>query len=483
MLILFFRRRLHPDRNCVARRLFNGTGRRGSNRHRFQYSDDEEETNEASAEGTLRASAAGKSKLVHSAKVQKILEKGRVNLIRSKSELGEQHKKMISHLNRSRNELGAQNRKLMASISSGVERSRKKLNKAAAKAGNGSLKRRRRQHLDEEDDGCGTLRPNGDGTILNGDEEDEEDEDDEDVCGEEVDNRDRTDDLTLDLSPMPSRIHHHDNGATLKGNQPPPPPCTRDLDSMLVDLGINPTYVPAPSSNRVTSSTITTTSITTTNGRHSSPVPAPAPIEHEPSPLELRLEEDYGEEFEYMDSGDMTLTRTTVEDKTKSDSGFADEVFSELSRSSTFKRGSQLQTQPQPQQQQPIFFYGTQLRSHPRSHRHGHHPHSQQQKQKPWHRRDSLSQLPTTDIITTTSETNGEAATNKPAADMAARRHRRLSTSSYTSGVNLSYESLITSSYGEKISSEAVNGYANENGGGQRSTLESDHRLGVHNVH
>ena len=48
--------------------------------------------------------------------VHKILEKGKASLSRSKSELGEQHKKMISHWSRSRNEISEQNRKLLANI-------------------------------------------------------------------------------------------------------------------------------------------------------------------------------------------------------------------------------------------------------------------------------------------------------------------------------------------------------------------------------
>ncbi len=51
-------------------------------------------------------------------RVQRILEKGRVNLSRSKSELGEQHKKMVSQLSRGRAEITEQNRRLLASIRS-----------------------------------------------------------------------------------------------------------------------------------------------------------------------------------------------------------------------------------------------------------------------------------------------------------------------------------------------------------------------------
>ena len=50
--------------------------------------------------------------------VSKILEKGKASLSRSKSELGEQHKKMISHWKFSKNEITEQNRKLLANLGS-----------------------------------------------------------------------------------------------------------------------------------------------------------------------------------------------------------------------------------------------------------------------------------------------------------------------------------------------------------------------------
>ena len=51
-------------------------------------------------------------------RVQKFLEKGKASLSRSKSELGEQHKKMISHLSKRGNDLTEQNKKLLANLSS-----------------------------------------------------------------------------------------------------------------------------------------------------------------------------------------------------------------------------------------------------------------------------------------------------------------------------------------------------------------------------
>ena len=50
-------------------------------------------------------------------KMQKLLEKGKVNLSRSKSELGEQHKRMISHLSRGKTEISEQNKRILANLS------------------------------------------------------------------------------------------------------------------------------------------------------------------------------------------------------------------------------------------------------------------------------------------------------------------------------------------------------------------------------
>jgi hypothetical protein len=221
---------------------------------------------------------------------------------------------------------------------------------------------------------------------------------------------------------------------------------------MLIDLGINPTFEPPPPNNNHV--------VVQQNGT----------AKREPTPLERHLEEGFGEEFEFMDGGgDMTLTRNVLppEEKkscTKTDSGFADEIFSELSRSGTFKRGQQQQqTQQQQTTQQPTLFYGTQIRyQRPLS----------SQKPQPWKRRDSLSHLPTTDIIGDDDDDNGKLPSQ---IEMSSRRHRRLSTSSYSGpGVNLSYESLVMQSAyegGDKITAAVVD----QNGG--RSTIESDHRL------
>ena len=49
-------------------------------------------------------------------KMQNLLKKGRANLSRSKSELGEHNRRIIQQISRHRSELGQQNRRLLASF-------------------------------------------------------------------------------------------------------------------------------------------------------------------------------------------------------------------------------------------------------------------------------------------------------------------------------------------------------------------------------
>ena len=64
------------------------------------------------------------SKRGETSQVQKILEKSKANLSRSKSELGEQHRKVLSSIKQGRNEITEQNRRLLANITSGMNRAR-----------------------------------------------------------------------------------------------------------------------------------------------------------------------------------------------------------------------------------------------------------------------------------------------------------------------------------------------------------------------
>ena len=270
------------------------------------------------------------------------------------------------------------------------------------------------------------------------------------------------------------------------------PPPARDLDAMLMDLGIDPI------SNGISNDLIISAKNrdSYSNGANFEPLP------REPTALEIRLEEGYGEEFEFMDGvatikrgseSEMsssiqenfremdasfreareefegTLKRSEEEEKyDKTDSGFADEVFTELSKSSTFKRGSQQQPQQQQYQQQQYSFQQQQ---------------PVQQQRWSFKRRDSLSYLPNTDIgnDSGTSSPKLSGGGNFPGNGMPSvelssverrrqKRIRRLSAQSYTNGSsnlqqppttasnNLSYESIVNANYEED---EEVNNGSN----------------------
>lgn len=206
--------------------------------------------------------------------VQRILERSKVNLSRSKSELGEQHKKMISHLTKSRNELSEQNKRILASLSSGVGKGKKFIPQ---------------------------------GLKIRSNSKDCQDK---------------------DHSPVQQR---------------------RDLDSVLVNLGINP-HDP--------NSTITSTLKVFKNGANNYQDPdvnirntlrcdinsfdlyhnksnGDRKVENEEDlELEKQLEEGYGE-FEFIDDREMTLTRKNDENDKDN---LAEEIFDELNKSNTFKR-------------------------------------------------------------------------------------------------------------------------------------------------
>ena len=58
-------------------------------------------------------------------RVQRILEKGKANLSRSKSELGEQHRKVLSQINKGKSGISEQNKRFLANITSGMDRSKR----------------------------------------------------------------------------------------------------------------------------------------------------------------------------------------------------------------------------------------------------------------------------------------------------------------------------------------------------------------------
>ena len=96
--------------------LVRGTGPKNGSSHYFR-----------SSKSRVNGTSENSSDQTKEFGVHKILEKGKASLSRSKSELGEQHKKMISHWKFSKNELTEQNRKLLANLGSGLEKTSKKL--------------------------------------------------------------------------------------------------------------------------------------------------------------------------------------------------------------------------------------------------------------------------------------------------------------------------------------------------------------------
>ena len=273
--------------------------------------------------------------------MQKILEKGKVNLSRSKSELGEQHKKMISHLTKGRSEISEQNRKLMASLSKG-----------GAKLIPQSLQ------------GMMMMSKN------NGEQNPHQHELEEDEVG------------PVEKFKTPPMAITASDTATLT-------PSSRNLDSVLMDLGINPTDPSSTlvstvkafhnnSSNNNCDNTILTTNGNNGYGSKKTSSVADNHINHEENhedepeeetietlPLEKHLEEGYGE-FDFIDERELTLTRMydvgevlennnqkqqsnnkptlrTTQQPQPPQHNLAEEIFDELSKSSTFKRNPNFQ--------------------------------------------------------------------------------------------------------------------------------------------
>ena len=129
-----------PYENCDSTLTFNGVlGRRSE----FNLGDEDEfddvidclEDSGADAtlrrnnlledEGTLLRENPPNGTKPQQTHVQKIIEKSKANLSRSKSELGEQHRKVLSSIKQGRNEITEQNRRLLANITSGMERSKR----------------------------------------------------------------------------------------------------------------------------------------------------------------------------------------------------------------------------------------------------------------------------------------------------------------------------------------------------------------------
>ena len=263
-----------------------------------------------SSQGPSSESPGGNNKdsTNSSFRVQKFLEKGKASLSRSKSELGEQHKKMISHLSKSRNEITEQNKKLLANLSTrkfNLSTSGSTNGKASS---NGSSKSPPSSNYEPDESIGKTYLP-----VTNGREEKKSE----------------------------SRQNGHSTSSKLHPDLEAD--LSKDLDGFMKNFGIDVTmsssgvskqnnYNGSSRSQSSMSQSMYTTqpleSSTTNNHFHD---------------LERHLENDYGE-FEYIDEAG-TLTRTlktngesvNCDEHRKSMFSFSDEVFDELEKTGTLK--------------------------------------------------------------------------------------------------------------------------------------------------
>ena len=224
--------------------------------------------------------------------VHKILEKGKASLSRSKSELGEQHKKMISHWKFSKNEITEQNRKLLANLGSGIEKT-----SMVKKLLPGSFK-----------------KPSAKETTTSG----------------SVPDHEGVQDLPLQSS-RTTEVLQPNNNLETKEDLP------QDLDGLMKNLGLHSSTTKRyDQPHRVVHQSEMSKSLYVQAGTSESYDLA----------LEKHLENDYGE-FEFIDEGG-TLTRSlktngeavNTEEHRKSMFSFSEEVFDELEKAGTLQRPS-----------------------------------------------------------------------------------------------------------------------------------------------
>ena len=242
-------------------------------------------------------------------RVQKFLEKGKASLSRSKSELGEQHKKMISHLSKSRNEITEQNKKLLANLSTrkfNLSTSGSSNGKASS---NGSSKSPPSSNYEPEEPMGKPYQP-----VTNGREEKKSE----------------------------SRQNGHSTSSKLHPDLEAD--LSKDLDGFMKNFGIDVSMSNSSSvskQNNYNGSSRSQSSM-------SQSMYATQPLESSTTnnhfhDLERHLENDYGE-FEYIDEAG-TLTRTlktngesvNCDEHRKSMFSFSDEVFDELEKTGTLK--------------------------------------------------------------------------------------------------------------------------------------------------
>ena len=276
-----------------------------------------------------------------------MLEKGKENLSRSKSELGEQHRKMISHLSRGRSEIQEQNKRILARVTMGVEKSKKLIpqglskNKAEMGTADGTGKA-----AAGSADGTGKAATGLVATTAS-------------ISGSSQTPTTASSGMTR--LTMTGRQTSSKMISTLTGRKDSrsPQPIGKDLDSILLDLGINPdtfnvsnnansdTLRPDPPSYDMANGTLKAgVSPTNNNGGYCDNRPLSAsydtsvPSDLSSLPLERHLEEGYGE-FDFIDDKDMTLTRIAPPPPPPpKEDNFSEEIFNELRNSNNFNKTS-----------------------------------------------------------------------------------------------------------------------------------------------
>ena len=97
----------------------------------FRNENSTEDNNNSTLQNNNDSNGAGSNKKFKTSdisqvpRVQRILEKGKANLSRSKSELGEQHRKVLSQLSKGKSEITEQNRRILANITSGMDKGKR----------------------------------------------------------------------------------------------------------------------------------------------------------------------------------------------------------------------------------------------------------------------------------------------------------------------------------------------------------------------
>jgi hypothetical protein len=270
-------------------------------------------------------------------KVTKILEKGKASLSRSKSELGEQHRKMISHLSRGKCGITEQNKKLMANLGSGLEKSKKLIpggfNNGSSKKGSHRSQYsddtlRQASHYQDSSEDCVISIPNSHNGHMQGEEEQEIKEQ-----------------LPSDLDGLMRNLGIDVMQITKK----------RTLDRTTTN-GVRPAVNRVPSSYESYCQPAQQEDLNTYNRCSIISGQQQAKNNHF-NQLEQDLENDYGE-FEFIDEGG-TLTRTlkttgesVSNDHRRSMFSFSDEVFDELQKNGTLEH--QQKQHKQKQEEQPV---------------------------------------------------------------------------------------------------------------------------------